>query len=770
MLKNSQTGATFEPNEIGWIDFETLNRTENIKAVGTYRYAAGAEAVMLAFALGADAPQVVSTADFPCTMTWSEMPSNLVAFHERVLRGEAVYAAWHAAFDRCTWNYACVGFPFLEPHMVIDVMVQSVASGLAPDLARASAMCGGEYKKDERGKYLIRLFCMPDAFYAGNLEKKRAKVQRDTAKPVGKREAPKPWDEVKLPIRRGTPLSHPKEWREFINYAGDDIESMRSVFRHTRQLPYAEWRQYWAGERINERGVGIDLRMVEHAAALAAEDARRSSKEVTRITHGAVTSVNQVAKMTDWFLERLPLSRRDVLIKRVEEVDEETGVITKPAKKQLTRKQVMKLIALLSESPETPANLAMLRLAQIRLYGGSKTPVKYSRMLEQQIDNVLYGQYAFNGAPQTGRFSSKGVQIHNLSRDFLKAEPDLINALLHDCSYDTFAKLGGDDPVARKLALLIRPSLVPAEGNCFVWSDWAQIEARITPWLCGDDYRAEDRLQDFRDFDRNPKKNALGVPKDLYTRTTADLFHLPIDEITKDMRQRGKVAELALGFLGGAGALQNMAANYGLFFETEEAWTIVNRWREANQWCVDFGDAVWNAMRQAHRFPNTYVPVGRIGFIFLSNYLGGSLLMRLPSGRCLTYRRLRWEEIEILDDDDQPTGEIKVELTFRRGGYTPITIWKGLLVENAVQSTAADFLRGTIVRLEDDADLMRWMPIRLHTHDELLAETAVQRAAEAAGVLREIMQRGFDWSVGLPIMSDETIAYAYTKHEGSFGL
>src|SRR6516164_5153404 len=319
MLKNSQTGATFEPNEIGWIDFETLNRTENIKAVGTYRYAAGAEAVMLAFALGADAPQVVSTADFPCTMTWSEMPSNLVAFHKRVACGEAVYAAWHAAFDRCTWNYACVGFPFLEPHMVIDIMVQSVASGLAPDLARASAMCGGEYKKDERGKYLIRLFCMPDAFYAGNLEKKRAKVQRDAAKPAGKREAPKPWDEVKLPARRGTPLSHPKEWREFINYAGDDIESMRSVFRHTRQLPYAEWRQYWAGERINERGVGIDLRIVEHAATLAAEDARRSSKEVTRITHGAVTSVNQVAKMTDWFLERLPLSRRDVLIKRVEE-------------------------------------------------------------------------------------------------------------------------------------------------------------------------------------------------------------------------------------------------------------------------------------------------------------------------------------------------------------------------------------------------------------------------------------------------------------------
>jgi hypothetical protein len=164
------------------------------------------------------------------------------------------------------------------------------------------------------------------------------------------------------------------------------------------------------------------------------------------------------------------------------------------------------------------------------------------------------------------------------------------------------------------------------------------------------------------------------------------------------------------------------------------------------------------------------VPVGRIGFIFLSNYLGGSLLMRLPSGRCLTYRRLKWEEIEILDDDDQPTGEIKVELTFRRGGYTPITIWRGLLVENAVQSTAADFLRGTIVRLEDDADLMRWMPVKLHTHDEVLVEVEDARAKEAAENLRAVMRQGFGWSENLPIMSDETMAYYYTKHEESYGL
>jgi DNA polymerase len=736
----AETGATFAIDEIGFLDFEAANKITEIKA-GTYRYVCDADAIIAAYAIG-DGPQcVIAVPDFPRTLRWSDMPADFHAFQARVARGEAVWAAWNAGFDRAVWNYACDGFPLLAPHMIIDVMAQAVASGLASDLATAAKQSGSSHKA-ESGKELIKLFCVP-------------------------KNEPKPNSRTK-PKGMGTPIKNPVEWKQFCDYAGDDVVAMRSVFKGTRQLPWIEWTHYWAGERINERGVAVDLRMVAHAAKLADQDQFLAREELSRLTGGYVDSVNQVARMTTWLLDRrdrgLPAIGVDYLIKRAEEIDDD-GVITRPAKLHLTRQQVERLIALLQTTPKTQANAATLRLLQIRLYGGSKTPVKFSRMLGQHVDGLLMGQYQFNGAAQTGRFSSKGVQVHNLARDALLHEPDLINALLHDCSYEMLAKLGNDDPVARKLALLIRPTLVPERDRVFVWSDWSQIEARIVPWLTGDDPGALTRLQIFRDVDADPS-----LP-DLYTRTAANVSHIPIEQVTKAIRQRGKVAELALGFMGGVGALQNMAAGYGLHLDNDEARLIVTRWREANQWAVDFSNNLWEAMREAHHFPDSsdFVYVGRIGFIFLSDYLGGSLLMRLPSGRYLTYRRMKWEYLDILDDDDKPTGEKKLELTCARG-HGRIKLWPGLFVENATQATAADVLRGTLARLEDDNGLSSWMPVRLHTHDEILTEVEIDRVREARIELRAVMQHGFEWSEGLPLMSDETVAYYYTKHEGSYGL
>jgi len=120
----------------------------------------------------------------------------------------------------------------------------------------------------------------------------------------------------------------------------------------------------------------------------------------------------------------------------------------------------------------------------------------------------------------------------------------------------------------------------------------------------------------------------------------------------------------------------------------------------------------------------------------------------------------------VLDDDGNKTGEKSLEMMFYRG-YGRLKIWPGMFVENITQATAADFLRGTLVMLEDEA--RDWMPTRLHTHDEILVETTEGEAGEASWLLGKIMRRGFDWSDGLPLMSEETIAYYYTKHEGSHG-
>jgi hypothetical protein len=208
-----------------------------------------------------------------------------------------------------------------------------------------------------------------------------------------------------------------------------------------------------------------------------------------------------------------------------------------------------------------------------------------------------------------------------------------------------------------------------------------------------------------------------------------------------------------------------MAANYGMHLSDEDAQHIVDRWREANPWAIDFSRDLWEAMRAACDAPGQPYYAGRICFVFLSGYFGGTLLCRLPSGRFLTYRSIRWEWLDKLDDEGNVI-EQKWELTFARG-YGRIKLWPGFFVENVTQAVAADVLRGTLVRLHEDAD---WMPVRLHTHDEVLTETSRDRADEARDRLRKLMRLGFPWSKGLPLMSDETQAYYYTKHEGSHGL
>ena len=750
---DQETGPTFDISEIGWLDFEAANKQEDIKA-GTYKYAVTADAIIAAYAIGDGPVQTVAVDDFPQTLSAKDMPDEFMRHHQRVMKGEAVWAAWNANFDRAIWNYSMTWMPFMEPHHIIDVMAQSVASGLAADLKTAAKQTGSTHKV-ESGKDLINLFCV----------KPTGKPKRSSIKVVSNPLEQLLVDALKTHCGLGTPKLFPELWKLFQFYAGGDIIAMRDVFLRTRQLPLREWGEYWAAESINERGIYIDQKMAAHAAHLAEEDRRNSKIELSQLTNGMVVTVDQVDKITKWLRKSTnnSIDLLNVLTKRAEEfeTDEETGeqVSVKAAKYSLTRKQVVRMIAMCQAADARPALKQILRVLQIRLYGGSKTPAKFARMLSQHVDGVLRGQYVFNGAAQTGRFSSKGTQVHNLARDALEHEPELIEALLSKCEYDMLARLGNDDPVARKLALLIRPTLVPDSGKVFVWSDWSQIEARVLPWLAGPyEEGALERLQIFRDVDADPS-----VP-DLYTRTAAQLSNIPIEKVTKPIRQRGKVAELALGFMGGAAALQNMAAAYGMNIEDSEAKEVVRIWRENNQWAVNFSQALWEAARAALDTPGYFAEAGRIGFVFLKKYLGGSLLMRLPSGRLITYRAIRWEHIDVLDDDDKPTGEKKLELMFARG-YGRIKLWPGLFVENATQATAACFLRGTLVRLEETD-----MVTRLHTHDEVLLEADEDKAIATAARLRAIMLQGFDWSEGLPLMSEETICGYYTKHEDSYDV
>jgi DNA polymerase len=712
------TELTFNTHNICWFDFETKSG-EDLQAAGATRYACDpdAKAMILTYAIGLR-PVCIVTAPVPGeALTWKMLPDDFRGFYETaLLTGEVKYAAFNAGFDRAIWNWAVPGAPPIHPHMCIDPSVQATVAGLPPDLAGACKQAGAIHKIE--GAQNIALFCAPDAV--------------------------------------GTPETHPAEWAAFCAYAKGDIESMRSLFRRTRQLPLREWQEYWAMEAINDRGIRVDVTFATKADRLTQEAKVYNGLELRQLTGGAVIGVGNVKALTAWLINRLPLEGIEMLTRQEEEEDED-GTITRPAKYSLTRPRVEKLIPYCHAIGDHTAERAL----QIRLYGGSTTPAKYRKILDQEVDGAIYGQYVFNGAPQTGRASSRGVQIQNLSRAFLPYEHEAIEAVLDDIEYAKFAVLGDTTPVARKLALLIRPAFVPNITNQFVVSDFAQIEARILPWLVGPkSLGALQRLQIFRDVDNDPS-----VP-DIYTRSAADISGVPVAEIDKMLRQRGKVAELALGFGGGVGALAAMGASYGLYLPPDEAKQVVERWRKANPWCVRFWGkhsadtsyGLWGAANRAMEQPGSTQTVGRVSYTFAPRILGGTLFCQLPSGRFMSYRGIRYETVEDKDDDGKVIDR-RTELRFWKG-HNRAHIWHGTLCENIVQATAADLLRGTLVRLEQAG-----LGARLHSHDECLIECAEDDVPGAAIMLRDVMRRGFDWTDGLPLMSEEVVLSYYSKWE-----
>ena len=720
----------FYAGDIVWIDSELASLVD-LKAVGSFRYATDAStgAIVLAYAIG-NSPALAWHAD-GAILDWDNAPDDL----REAFATDATFGAWNGGFDAAGWNYATLGFPFLPPERVIDPMVQAGVSNLPTDLESASRALGGEGKQKD-GKALIRLFCVEGA----------------------------------------APGEHPEEWERFLAYARQDVEAMRDVYRKTRPLPLTEWREYWAFEHINRRGVVLDMPFVRHAAALAAEDAVASGRRLYELTGGAVTRVTQAKRIAAWLHDNLAdAAMREVLTVGGPVDDDGDDADDDEAELQefsLTRDRVARVLAMLDAKHANgglnPDETKAHEVATLRLYGAGASPKKFARIDAQQVDGVLRGQYRFAGAGQTGRLSSRGAQIHNLTRDVLgedgAAEAPLVDAIADGCSYaDLVAANPVDVPPARKLALIVRPALIAGPGKVFVWSDSSAIEARITPRLAASE-GAEKVLDIFRANDRDPSR------PDIYMVAAADILRKNDPSgVTKSERNIGKVATLALGFGGSVGALQRMALNYRISLDDAEARRVVDAWREANPWAREFWGAhrdgesfgLWGAAMSAWEGPGQITTAGRIGFVYHDDYLGGALFMALPSGRLLTYPRLRWREVDILDSCGKPTGDKRSELSFRRA-HGRAKLWHGTLCENAVQATAADLLRATVTRIETNPALA-FMPIRMTTHDEIVCEVDEARAGEAKAILRREMLTVPDWAAGLPLQSEESVCRWYTK-------
>lgn len=323
----------------------------------------------------------------------------------------------------------------------------------------------------------------------------------------------------------------------------------------------------------------------------------------------------------------------------------------------------------------------------------------------------------------------------------------------------------------RPLSQLIRPAVVAPEGRTLVWGDWSAIEARVLPWLA-DSPSSREVLDVFRSSDADP--NA----PDIYIREAAnidgvDMYELwarykAEDRAANESRQGGKVAVLSLGFGGAVGALQNMAAAYGMSLTQEEAERIVRLWRDNNPWARRFWDELWEAFLNAMEAPGETFTAGRVAFIYEPDYMK-TVFMFLPDGRPLQYPNVRWGTRIV--ENEKGEEEERHGLLYRRGDEVR-SLWYGVLAENATQATAGSRLREALTVLSpaplldsSGAPIPHETPGEIvgHTHDEIIAECVEGMVGPTARWLHDEMMRVPEWMEGCPMAAELSTNWYYTK-------
>lgn len=345
----------------------------------------------------------------------------------------------------------------------------------------------------------------------------------------------------------------------------------------------------------------------------------------------------------------------------------------------------------------------------------------------RQRDGRIRGQIQFYGANRTGRFSGRGVQPQNLKKT-LKKDLDVAREAVR---YG-FADLLYED-VPDVISRLTRTALVAAEGHSLVVSDFSAIEARVLAWEAGEEWV----LDVFRTHGK------------IYEATAANMFNVPLDMIShgSDLRAKGKVATLALGYQGGAGALIAMGAlREGL--DESELPAIVKAWRSANPGIVRLWREVENAAKHVIKNKTSYVLKKKYCSLKFS-YDRGYMFIELPSGRRLSYYGASAEKGRLSYWGVDQTKKVWVKTD----------TYGGSLVENITQAIARDCLCDTMYRIYYDAGL----PILMHIHDEIVSEVPDNEAEDALTVMYDIMAVGPNWAKGLPLKGDGYISKYYKK-------
>jgi len=492
---------------------------------------------------------------------------------------------------------------------------------------------------------------------------------------------------------RNLPIHAPDKWERYRAYNARDVETEMAIMEKLSKFPVPEeeWARYIQDQEINDRGVRLDMDLVHQAIRCDSLSRTALTNAMRELT--ALENPNSVAQMKAWLAEN----------------GMETDTLGKAAVKEL-----------LKTAPENLSEVLTLRQDL------AKSSVKKYTAMENAVcsDGRARGLLQFYGANRTGRFAGRLIQVQNLPQNHL---PDLEQArgLVKSGSFEMLEVLYDSAPSV--LSELIRTAFVPKPGCKFIVADFSAIEARVIAWLAGETWRNE----------------VFSTHGKIYEASASQMFRVPIEEITKGspLRQKGKIAELALGYGGSVGALKAMGAlEMGL--TEEELQPLVTAWRNSNPNITRLWWEVDRAAMMAVREKSTAQTHG-----ILFEYRSGFLFITLPSGRRLAYVKPRIEENRFGGDSVTYEGIGATKKWERIESYGP------KFVENIVQAISRDILCYTMQTFQH-------CDIVLHIHDEIVIEADPRMSLQA---VCEQMSRTPPWAKGLLLRADGYECQFYKK-------
>ena len=492
---------------------------------------------------------------------------------------------------------------------------------------------------------------------------------------------------------RNLPEHASDKWESFKAYNRRDVETELSIQERLAKFPVPDtvWEEYAHDQEINDRGVALDMALVRNAIKADA----RSRTELTRLMKELtdLDNPNSVQQMKQWLADN--------------------GMETDSLGKKVVTE-------LLKDAPEPLGKVLSLR-QQL-----AKSSIKKYQTMENAVcaDGRARGMFQFYGANRTGRWAGRLIQMQNLPQNHLI---DLEEArwLVHDGDFAALELLY--DNIPDVLSQLIRTAFVPKDGYKLIVADFSAIEARVIAWLAGERWR----------------NDVFATHGKIYEASASQMFHVPIEEVTKGspLRQKGKIAELALGYGGSVGALKAMGAlEMGL--SEEELRPLVSAWRSANPNIVRFW---WDVDRAAMKAVRDRTVTETHGIRF--GYQSGMLFIVLPSGRRLSYVKPRIGTNQFGSDCVTYEGVGGTKKWERIESYGP------KFVENIVQAISRDILSYAMQTL-------RHCSIVMHIHDEVVIEAGPEMSAE---ILCQQMSRTPPWAEGLLLIADGFDCSFYKK-------